>query len=99
MSDFKGAALMFGAKGYDADWFRQALKARGIEPCIPPTSNRKTEIPFDKTLYKSRHKIENMFGRLKGWRRLHTRYDRCAHAFMSATQSQQPSSSGSINES
>jgi transposase len=94
MSDFKGAALMFdaipdakallGDKGYDADWFRQALKARGIEPCIPPKSNRKTEIPFDKTLYKSRHKIENMFGKLKDWRRIHTRYDRCAHAFMSA---------------
>jgi len=27
---------------------------------------------------------ENMFGRLKDWRRIHTRYDRCAHTFMSA---------------
>ena len=25
-----------------------------------------------------------MFGRLKDWRRIHTRYDRCAHTFMSA---------------
>ena len=25
-----------------------------------------------------------MFGRLEDWRRIHTRYDRCAHAFMSA---------------
>ena len=33
---------------------------------------------------KNRHKIENMFGKLKGWRRIHTRYDRWAHAFMSA---------------
>ncbi|MEJ8476997.1 IS5 family transposase [Roseibium algae] len=94
MSDFKGAALMFdaipdakallGDKGYDADWFRQALKARGIEPCIPPKSNRKAEAPFDRALYKNRHKIENMFGKLKDWRRIHTRYDRCDHAFMSA---------------
>ncbi len=30
------------------------------------------------------NKIENMFGRLKDWRRIHTRYDRCAHTFMSA---------------
>ncbi len=29
-------------------------------------------------------KGENMFGRLKDWRRIHTRYDRCAHIFMSA---------------
>ena len=26
-----------------------------------------------------------MFGKLKDWRRIHTRYDRCAHTFMSAS--------------
>ena len=93
-SDFKGAALiidrlpdakaLIGDKGYDADWLRAALLARGIAPCIPPKSNRTEQIPYDKTLYKARHKIENMFGRLKDWRRIHTRYDRCAHAFLSA---------------
>ena len=91
MSDFKGAAVMFeaihdaktwlGNKEYAADWFRHALLKRGITPCIPPKSNRKLQIAFDKALYKSRHKIENMFGKLKVWRRIHTR---CAHAFMSA---------------
>lgn len=94
MSDYKGAALMLdalpkatsllGDKGYDADWFRVALAARGITPCIPSKANRKTPIPHDATLYRQRHKIENMFGRLKDWRRIHTRYDRCAHSFMSA---------------
>jgi len=94
MSDYKGAALMIdafpkaktllGDKGYDADWFRQALTDRGITPCIPPKSNRKVQIDYDKTLYRQRHRIENMFGRLKDWRRVHTRYDRCAHTFMSA---------------
>ena len=94
MSDYKGAALMIEAipnakvlladKGYDADWFREALTERGITPCIPPKSNRKTSIPFDKTLYRLRRKIENMFGKLKDWRRVHTRHDRCAHTFMSA---------------
>ncbi|MBU6395450.1 MAG: IS5/IS1182 family transposase, partial [Sphingomonadales bacterium] len=29
-------------------------------------------------------KIENLFARLKDWRRIATRYDRCAHTFMSA---------------
>ena len=94
MSDFKGAALMiddlppakalFGDKGYDADWFRDALAKRGIEACIPSKSNRKEPIPHDKALYRERHKIENTFGRIKDWRRIHTRYDRCAHTFMSA---------------
>ena len=94
MSDYKGAALMLnvlprakellGDKGYDADWFRQALSARGITACIPSKSNRRELIEHDRILYRQRHKIENMFGRLKDWRRIHTRYDRCAHTFMSA---------------
>lgn len=93
MSDYKGAALMIEAlppakdmladRGYDADWFRDALTARGITPCIPSRSNRKVPIPHDKDLYRQRHKIENMFGRLKDWRRVATRYDRCAHTFFS----------------
>ena len=94
MSDYKGAALMFdvlpkakellGDKGYDADWFRDALAKRAITPCIQSRSNRRVPIPHDRMLYRQRHKIENMFGKLKDWRRIHTRYDRCAHTFMSA---------------
>ena len=38
---------------------------------------------MDSTLYRHRHRIENMFGRIKDWRRIHTRYDLCAHTFMS----------------
>ena len=44
MSDYKGAALMFvslpkatamlGDRGYDADWFRGALTAKSLAPCI-----------------------------------------------------------------
>jgi len=89
MSDYKGAALMLpvlpkareilGDKGYDADWLRKALAERGIRVCIPSKSNRKIQIEHDRALYRQRHKIENMFGRLKDWRRIHTRYDRCAH--------------------
>lgn len=94
MSDHKGAFLLLPSlpnakelladKGYDSDWFRQALIERGITPCIPPRSNRKVQHRYDKDLYRQRHKIENVFGRIKDWRRVATRYDRCAHAFMSA---------------
>lgn len=94
LSDYKGARhmlcalpharYMLGDRGYDADWFRQALMDKGIEPCIPPKKNRKAVILYDKTLYKKRHKVENMFGKLKDWRRIATRYDRCAHTFFSS---------------
>ena len=78
------AKTMLGDRGYDADWFRNALMARGITPCIPSKINRKIQIPHNRLLYRQRHKIENMFGKLKDWRRIHTRYDRCAHTFFSA---------------
>jgi putative transposase len=94
MGDFKGAALRLPAlpkakelladKGYDADWFRQALAKRKTAACIPSKSNRKLAIPHDPVLYKQRHRIENIFGRIKDWRRVHTRYDRCAHTDFSA---------------
>src|SRR5450759_3370000 len=69
MSDYKGAALtlpappkaeeLLGDKGYDANWFRQALAERGITACIPSKSNRRKPIEHDRTLYRQRHKIEN----------------------------------------
>ena len=94
MSDHRGAALMFprlppardliADRGYDSRHFRAALDARGTTPCIPSTRSRKVPIPHDAALYKQRHRIENMFGRLKDWRRVATRYDRAAHTFFSA---------------
>jgi transposase len=94
MSDHKGARLMLGAlpkaktliadRGYDSNWFRTALKERGTDPCIPPTKSRKAPLDYDKTTYRQRHKIENLFAKLKDWRRIATRYDRCAHTFFSA---------------
>jgi len=94
MSDYRGAAMLLdalpctkallGDQGYDADWFRKALAERNITACIPSKKNRKVPIPHDAALYRQRHKIKNMFGRLKDRRRIHTRYDRCAHTFMSA---------------
>jgi len=78
------ASTLIGDKGYDSDEWRAALKAMGIEPCIPPKSNRKAFIPYDNALYKQRHKIENTFSKIKDWRRIATRYDRCADIFMAA---------------
>jgi transposase len=77
------AEELLAAKGYDADWFRAALAERGVAVCIPSKSNRKVPIPHDAALYKQRHKIESMFGRIKNWRRIHARCDRCAHTHFS----------------
>jgi len=93
-SDHKGAATLLpdlppaseliGDKGYDSDAFRVAQIERGITPCIPPRTKRKSPASYCKTLYKQRHKVENLFAKLKDWRRIAMRYDRCAHTFFSA---------------
>ncbi|WP_373505747.1 transposase [Aestuariivirga sp.] len=78
------ADTLIADKGFDSDEFREALAARNIKACIPPKPNRKVQHSFDRQLFKARHKTENMFDRLKDWRRISTRYDRCAHTFFSA---------------
>jgi len=94
MSDHKGARLVLNVlpaaktliadRGYDSKSFRDALQAKGIEPCIPSSRSWKVPYLYDKGLYKKRHKVENLFAKLKDWRRIATRYDRCAHTFFSA---------------
>src|SRR3546814_2017231 len=94
VSDYTGAAAlldslpkaqwMLADQGDDADWFRDALQEKGITPCIPGRKIRNKIVKFDKRRYKRRNRIEIMFGRLKDWRRVATRYDRCPKAFFSA---------------
>ena len=84
LSSTPHAAVLLGDRGYDADWFRNALIDMGILPCIPSRIGRKVPIRHDADLYRLRHKIENMFARLKNWRRVATHYDRCPILFLSA---------------
>ena len=84
-SDYIGAAgllrllppvkCLLAGRGYDADWLRSALMDMNITPCIPSKKNRKVQIPHDAVLCKKGHKIENMFGGIKDWRRVAMRFD------------------------
>ena len=75
VSDYTGAAAlldtlpkaqwMLADRGYDADWFRDALQEKGITPCIPGRKIRNKTVKYDKRRYKRRNRIEIMFGRLK----------------------------------
>ena len=75
---------VIGDRSYDSNKIRQFLAERNITACIPPKKKRKSKSSYNWHLYKKRHLIENMFAKLKDWRRVATRYDRCAHTFMSA---------------
>jgi len=84
LSGLPNVKWLLGDRGYDADWFREALEDKGIRACIPGRKQRKTTVKYDKRRYKRRNRIEIMFGRLKDWRRVATRYDRCPKVFLSA---------------
>ena len=94
VSDYTGAAALVNGlpeadwlladRGYDAGWFREGRMDKGIRPCIPGRKSRKTTIKYDKRRYKRRNRIERMFGRIKDWRRVATRYDRSPTVFLSA---------------
>ncbi len=58
-------AAFLADKGYDSDAIREDLQKRQVEPVIPPRSNRKQAIIYDKDLYKERNSIERLFGHLK----------------------------------
>ncbi len=84
MGDLPAAKYFLADRGYDADWLRNQLIEKGITSCIPSRKNRKEPPSYDKERYKLRHKIEVMFGRIKDWRRIATRFDRSPTVYLSA---------------
>ena len=71
-------------RAYDANSLRQFLARQGAEAVIPSTTRRKHPIPYDRNAYRQRNLIERMFGRLKDWRRIATRYDKLADNYLAA---------------
>lgn len=69
---------------YDSGGLRRFLLERGTTPVIPNNPTRRHPQPFDPRAYKARNIIERTIGRLKDWRRIHTRYDKLASNFASA---------------
>ncbi len=104
MSDARGALalldapppakMLLGHMDYVAEWFREALDDKGIAACIPTRRGRKNPATHGRTLYKQRHRVEHLFARLKDWRRIATRYDRCGEIFPPPSAAPQQSCSG-----
>ncbi len=72
---------LLGDKAFDADWLRRELNERGASAVIPPRSNRKQQIDYDKEMYKWRHLVENYFAKIKEFRGIATRYDKTDTSF------------------
>lgn len=63
-------------RAYEGDATRQLALDFGFVPVVPPKSNRLQPWQFKKALYRKRNEIERLFRRLKGFRRIFSRFDK-----------------------
>ena len=72
----RAGAFAIMDKGYDSDSIRAYVNQLGGVAVIPPKANRASKPEFDEHYYRERHRIENLFARLKSNRRIATRYEK-----------------------
>ena len=63
-------------RAYEGNETRQLALELGYEPVVPPKSNRLEPWEYDKEIYKRRNEIERLFRRLKGFRRIFSRFEK-----------------------
>ena len=54
----------------------------GFLPVVPPKSNRLRPWQYDQAMYRKRIPIERLFRRLKGFRRIFSRFDKLDVVFL-----------------
>ena len=74
-------ARLIGDRGYDTDEIRDWCAEHGVEAVIPSKRNRKAAIPHDAQAYRTRHRIENLFGRIKDFTRITLRKDKTSRSY------------------
>ncbi len=68
-------------RAYEGDETRQLVLDLGCTPVVPPKSNRIEPWEYDRQLYKKRNEVERLFRRLKGFRRIFSRFDKLDKVF------------------
>jgi len=63
-------------RAYEGDETRQLALDLGFIPVVPPKSNRLEPWEYDREIYKRRNEVERLFRRLKGFRRIFSRFDK-----------------------
>jgi len=69
-------------RAYEGDETRQLVLELGFIPVVPPKSNRLDPWQFDRALYRKRNEIERLFRRLKGFRRIFSRFEKLDALFL-----------------
>jgi transposase len=73
-------------KAYEDNLTRQLVLDLGMVPVVPPKSNRIEPWEYDRALYKKRNEIERLFRRLKGFRRIFSRFEKLDVIFLAFLQ-------------
>lgn len=68
---------------YEGDETRGLASLLGFKPVVPPNPLRRKPWRLNKALYRQRNHVERLFRRLKGFRRVFTRYDKLDVLFRS----------------
>ena len=63
-------------RAYQGNQTCQMAQALGYIPVVPPRRHRLVQWEYDQGLYKRRNEVERLFRRLKGFRRVFTRYEK-----------------------
>jgi len=71
----KGASMVMD-RAYEGDETRLLVFDLGMTPVVPPKANRLIKWGYDRTLYKRQNEIERLFRRLKGYRRVFSRFEK-----------------------
>ena len=80
------AECLLADKAYDTNAIIATARASGMNPVIPPKSNRREKRDYDQALYKLRHLVENGFLDFKQWRGVATRYAKRAASYLAICQ-------------
>ena len=72
--------VMDGA--YEGNETRQLALELGFAPVVPPLSSRVDPWEYDKEMYKRRNEVERLFRRLKGFRRIFSRFEKLDVLFL-----------------
>ena len=60
----------------EGDETLELARELGMTPVVPPKSNRRSKWDFDRETYKRRNGTERLFRRIKGCRRIFTRFEK-----------------------
>jgi transposase len=63
-------------RAYEGSETRQLALDLGFIPVVPPKTTRPSPWEYDREMYKRRNEVERLFRRLKGYRRIFSRFEK-----------------------